>query len=422
MLYLMSFCDKSSIVEIMLIVKTIFKIACYLAPLLVIIISIIHIFKSVMSGKDDDLKDALKVTVKRVIAGLLIAFLPALINYFFTNIVSTKEVEFLACFESATKEKVASLRAKEESEAEAERKSQEKEDAEILKKAWQAEQKIKEAKKKAFEEWQRTHKTLDFSCTSETVKAKFSCGTLKIVEKHLYDLNAQNFYDVINSYGGFENYAKSVGGIFGKYYGQTIEGRTKKDFQTAAEYVLGWMFMYGWDYESGTPGAATGVHHKWGGGSYTPDAFYVNGGWQTKYKGKFDEVISGKNGIGMMASECGDLEVFIYEKMGIDRSQQLPKPTKLKDLKVGDCIYFFDHRVDKTNEENWGIGTHNAVVGEVYSDHIVIYDGGSYIQSHRDYKRIVNIPNEYSEDADYAAIKETFGYDGWGIRRWYNFE
>ena len=81
---LLALCDKSSIVEIFLIVKTLFIIACYIAPLLVIIVSMIHIFKSVLNGKDEDLKESLKVTVKRIIAGLLIAFLPALINYVFT--------------------------------------------------------------------------------------------------------------------------------------------------------------------------------------------------------------------------------------------------------------------------------------------------------------------------------------------------
>ena len=152
---LLALCDKSSIVEIMLIVKTLFKITCYMAPLLVIIISIIHIFKTVLNGKDDDLKDALKVTVKRVIAGLLIAFLPALINYVFTSLIKGNEVDFIACFESASKEKVESLRAKEEAEEEAKKKVQEKEDEAQLKKAWQEEQKQKGAKKQSFEEWKK---------------------------------------------------------------------------------------------------------------------------------------------------------------------------------------------------------------------------------------------------------------------------
>ena len=152
--YLLAFCDKSYIVQILLIVKTFFKIACYLAPVLVIIVSMSHIFKIVMSGKDDDLKEALKVTVKRIIAGLLIAFLPALTNYVFT-LVNASDVNFIACFESASKEKVASLKAKEAAEEEAKKKAQEKEDEKLLREAYEKEMKNKEGKRQSFEEWRK---------------------------------------------------------------------------------------------------------------------------------------------------------------------------------------------------------------------------------------------------------------------------
>lgn len=152
---ILAFCDRSYIVEILLIIKTFFKMACYLAPLIVIIVSIAHIFKIVINGKEDDLKEAFKVTVKRIIAGLIIAFLPAIINYVFTGILDVSEVEFLACFESASKEKVASLKAKEEAEAEAERKAQEKQDEAQLRKAWEEEQKTKQGNKQSFEEWKK---------------------------------------------------------------------------------------------------------------------------------------------------------------------------------------------------------------------------------------------------------------------------
>ena len=152
---ILAFCDKSYIVEILLIVKTFFKIACYLAPVLIIIVSMIHIFKSVMSGKDEDLKDSLKVTVKRIIAGLLIAFLPALTNYIFTSLIDASEVEFLACFEAASKEKVASLKAKEEAEAEAQKKAEAKEDEAKLREAYEKEMKDKEGKRQSFEEWRK---------------------------------------------------------------------------------------------------------------------------------------------------------------------------------------------------------------------------------------------------------------------------
>ena len=269
---------------------------------------------------------------------------------------------------------------------------------------------------------------LDFSYKGNgKVKAEFSSETLKIVENHLYDVNAQNFYKVINSYGGFDKYAKSLGGVFGKYYGKTITGRTEYDFQMAAEYVLGWMFMYGWDYTSGVNGAFTGRHEKWGGSNYTKDAFYYgNNAWKSKYKGKFDDVISGKYGVGMMASECGDLETFIYQKLGMTNRKQPKHPTRLKDLKVGDGVYFFNHRVNKSSESNWGIGTHNVIVGEVKrkSDKIciVFYDAGSFMQGHLDYKRKVEIPKDCSEEAEYDAMFNQFKFSGWGARRWYNFK
>ena len=152
---LLAFCDRSYIVEILLIVKTFFKLACYIVPPIIIIVTIVHLTKPIISGKGDDLKDNWKILVKRLIAGLLIMFLPTIINYVFTGILDASEVEFLSCFESASKEKVQALKQKEEAEEEAEKKAQEKEDEAILRKAYEEEQKQKDAKKESFEEWKQ---------------------------------------------------------------------------------------------------------------------------------------------------------------------------------------------------------------------------------------------------------------------------
>ena len=155
---ILSFCDKSWIVEMLLIIKTLFKIACYIIPVIIIIVSIIGIFKAIKSGKEEDLFDNFKLLVKRIIAGLLIFFLPSIINYIFTGILNNHEVEFLACFESASKEKVESLKEKEEKEAEAEKKKQEQEDEKKQREAYEEEQKKKEGKRESFEEWQKRNK------------------------------------------------------------------------------------------------------------------------------------------------------------------------------------------------------------------------------------------------------------------------
>ena len=127
-----------------------------------------------------------------------------------------------------------------------------------------------------------------------------------------------------------------------------------------------------------------------------------------------------------MASACGELEIFAYDKMGISRAKQLPKVSRLRDLQVGDGIYFFNHKLDKTSEKDWGIGRHNVIVGEVYNDHLVFYDVGGSFPSTGNYKRVVYFPNEQKGETDMDAIRKEYPYYDknvdWGMRRFYDFE
>ncbi len=154
--YLLSLCDKSYIIKTLLTIKTLLKILCYLAPIIIIIISIIHIFKVVTNGKEDDLKDALKVTVKRITAGLLIAFIPGILSYTFSHLLNNK-LDFLTCMEEATLEKYEKAKNQEEIEEEMIRKAQQIEDEELLKESYEKDQAEKEKQKKIFEEYKRTH-------------------------------------------------------------------------------------------------------------------------------------------------------------------------------------------------------------------------------------------------------------------------
>ena len=275
---------------------------------------------------------------------------------------------------------------------------------------------------------------LDFSCTSDIVKSRFSCETLKIVEKHLYDFDATNYEQVIASYGGFENYAKSVGGIFGEYYGKKMPNKTVADFQRACEYVLGWMYMFGWDYSIGWPIEG---HTPWGENGYSADAFYAHGGFEGTYipdhnfyspahwiyGTDIDHIISGKNGgVGRMASACGDFNLFVYNKLGLEMhdEKRLDKNIRrLKDLRVGDILAFFGN----PNAVSDDTANHLAQVGEVYSDRVVVYDGASNFQVHKNYKHVVKIPKEDTEEADRKAMKDTYGWpNSWVGYRHYIFK
>ena len=262
---------------------------------------------------------------------------------------------------------------------------------------------------------------LDFSCTSSKVKTQFSCETLKIVENHLYDFNYNNFRSVIASYGGFDNYVKSLGGVFSEYYGKQLNVETELEFQKVAEYTFGFMYMYGTDYLNGS-----GDYHYWGDGTHHSDDAFYPGNMRASYEtywfdAEFDEVISGtgRHQDLVIATECGPAATTPHYKGGILKRGVTPKKTfvtRFKDLRPGDIMYFFDEPVgNKAVRSTWGRGRHNVLVGEVYDDKIVIYDGGSHFQTTRNMKRVMKMVETEAEE--YAEVRREFGFGGWAAER-----
>ena len=152
MVYLLSMCDKSYIVEVLLLVKSLLKILFALIPIIIIIATIINLVKAIKSGNDEDLKENWHMFVRRVIAGLIIFFIPMLVSYAYNHIAGAKEVDFLACFDTVTRDKLDALKAKEKAEEDSKNKAQEKIDEKEQKESYEKEQQDKEKQKKIFEE------------------------------------------------------------------------------------------------------------------------------------------------------------------------------------------------------------------------------------------------------------------------------
>jgi len=272
-------------------------------------------------------------------------------------------------------------------------------------------------------DYEKGNGKLDFSCKSNIVKSQFSCETLRIVEKHLYDFNYYNFRSVINSYGGFDNYAKSLGGVFAEYYGKKLNIETETEFQKVAEYTFGWMYMYGTDYLNGG-----GEYQGWGvglGQSGHSDEDFCPGEMRVPYAtnwfdDEFDEVISGtgRHKDLVIATECGPAAQTPLYKGGVLKRGQNPNRkmiTRFKDLRPGDIFHIFDHPVNRSVRSSWGQGVHVAIVGEVYDDRIVIYDGGRYFQTTKNFKRTIKMVDTEAEE--YAEIRKEFGHDYWASER-----
>ena len=238
-------CD-SYLNNVFYIVKNILNIIMIVVPILLIVFGTYSFFKLV---QNPDEKKGTKKVINQFIAAGIVFFLPIIVNAVMGLLGDNTKIS--SCWNNAS-DNITLSKSYEETDE-------------------------KERKKFTYDakDYEKgVGGTLDFTCTSSTVKAQFSCETLSIVEKHLNDFDATNFNSVIDSYGGFDSYAKSVGGIFGEYYGKKMPNVTVSDFQRAAEYVLGWMYMYGWDYMN-----TGGRHVKWTGA----DAFYSKGGFTGKY-------------------------------------------------------------------------------------------------------------------------------------------
>ena len=400
----LALCDKSYMVQVFLVIKVFIRLACILVPIIIIIVTSITLVKAIQTGKDDDLKDNLKLLVKRIIAGLFIFFIPGILGYVFTNLVKGDGDNMIVCIESATKEKVASLKQKEEAEAEAERKAQAAADAEILKKAYEEQHKNDEEKRKIFEEAREKFRNSQDSVSIANGEM-FTPETQRIIQNHANDFDYSTFKSFMSSHGGMQGYANELGGVFKKYYGVNVPPVTcASDLQEVSEYVFGFMYLYGFDYYNGSK------YCKWGGecgGSQAAsDAFYPSGvkhdnDGLSSPKSKFDNLISGSHEVNM-TTNCNWSVDMVYYKAGLFGGPGQPTSsssfrsmgkkykviTSAQDLQVGDILHFFRKSIDKSNPATWDDWYHVAYVGEVNKTegYIIGYDGGSYFTNNKNFK------------------------------------
>lgn len=193
--------------------------------------------------------------------------------------------------------------------------------------------------------------------------------TNKIVNAHRYDFNWKTFSSFMKSKGGYNKYVKSMGGVFKKWADRnttakvTYKATTVKEFQEAADYVVGIMTAWGFDYNNSRK------NPHWG--NLSDDAFYTKDFDFNKIKGKdngsncsIDEIASGKINKAGMCTNCGYGVTYIYRKAGLipqgaemmevefygdrawhkyyrNRGAKLYKNLDSKNFKVGDVIGFY---------------------------------------------------------------------------------
>lgn len=407
-------CQNIMLNNFMYIVKNIMNIILIAAPILLILSLTITLSKMAM---DPDEKKNPKKIWNAIKALVIIFFIPLSVSIVMRLLGNDTEIS--SCYNNAKKPSAMVKYIEDEKEKEKKKITHDPDDFE-----------------------KGVAKQLEFDCTSSIVKSKFSCETLKIVEQHLNDFTESNFKSTIASVGGFDNYAKSLGGVFTEFYGAKPKVTTAYELQRVSEYVYGFLYMYGFDYKNGTKNH--NKYCKWGGDCSSLGDF--RSGIRKSFKGgssdaflpgkqihdsdglsdrkHFDTLISDKDEINM-TTNCNWTVDMVFYKAGIfgtgrtnvNSSSDFKKMarknkiiTNFKDFRPGDLIHFFNQRVDSSNPSTWKGWKHVAFVGEVDLEKhtATIYEGGSYFIRGRNFKRVINTDK---------TTKNLAGYQGWGAVR-----
>ena len=281
---------------------------------------------------------------------------------------------------------------------------------------------------------------------SDLVKSKFSDETQKIVEDHCLDFDATNFKSYLSEKGGYNEYLKSLGGVFEKFAGDEtkIPVKTAGDYQVACEYVYGIICMWGFDYSNGD----TSHYGRWKASvGNARDAFYP-GSYSIPYEYKrypakprnIDKIAAQENvtreGVNTCCNYCVDLirnKIELADVLTKDNGKQpstcdvvsqrkiMEKAYgfngifKVTDLKVGDLIHCFGHPLTSSEKENcvkpggWG---HVKVVGEIDKEAgtITCYETGHDLTNDGNFKTTY----KFTDGTNIA------GYSGWIGTRWFN--
>ena len=259
-------------------------------------------------------------------------------------------------------------------------------------------------------------------------KPHLRAKTISIINAHNRDFTYKTYKKVIKNKGGLINYIQKLGGVFNAY-GKRINKNgniarvkvsTAADLQAAAEFVYGLFMIWGPDYDSGQ------VHHDWNGN----DAFYkglpnrkaIRGYSGRKIQKMLQRQLSNTDDFRTSCNTAintfnksttlEDMHGASYQpktQLAMSRknyNKNKGKITKWSDLRVGDVVHFLAAN---------GSWRHVALVGEVYSDYIVLYDGGSRFMKNRQYKFAIPRKNDKKLRGTYKSYSSWWGFRPWKI-------
>ena len=109
----MDFCTNPNLLQLIYLLKLVIRIMVILLPIFIIIKSSIDTYKAVVSNKpQDELKENFKKMARRVIAAVIIFFIPTIVSYAANEFLDEDDIS--ACFTNANLDKIEELKAERE--------------------------------------------------------------------------------------------------------------------------------------------------------------------------------------------------------------------------------------------------------------------------------------------------------------------
>ena len=108
---ILSICDNLAVLQATLIIKTIIKIICILAPIFLILTSIISLTKAILNSDDNALKSSVKILITKFIIAAFIFMIPTIFSA--TAQLASPNNDYRKCIAGATKERIKELKVEE---------------------------------------------------------------------------------------------------------------------------------------------------------------------------------------------------------------------------------------------------------------------------------------------------------------------
>lgn len=107
-LQLAEFCTDPNFLKVILLIKKVLNVLCFIIPIILIIMVSVDFSKSVISQSEDDMKKNASIAFKRILYCATIFLVPTIVNTAF-GLLGEAKIDYVSCYNNADSEKLQNI-------------------------------------------------------------------------------------------------------------------------------------------------------------------------------------------------------------------------------------------------------------------------------------------------------------------------